>query len=67
MKCIEGNTTQAKVAEEVGTSASYVRRVINDGDKVMNKTFVSIMEALGYDVELHYVNREVANISNLSQ
>lgn len=67
MKCIEGNTTQAKVAEEVGTSASYVRRVINDGDKVMNKTFVSIMEALGYDVELHYVKREVANISNLSQ
>lgn len=67
MKCIEGNTTQAKVAKEVGTSASYVRRVINDGDKVMNKTFVSIMEALGYDVELHYVKREVANISNLSQ
>lgn len=67
MKCIEGNTTQAKVAEKVGTSASYVRRVINDGDKVMNKTFVSIMEALGYDVELHYVKREVANISNLSQ
>lgn len=28
----------------------------------MNKTFVSIMEALGYDVELHYVKREVANI-----
>jgi len=67
VKCIEGNTTQAKVAEKVGTSASYVRRVINDGDKVMNKTFVSIMEALGYDVELHYVKREVANISNLSQ
>ena len=62
MKCIEGNTTQAKVAEEVGTSASYVSRVINGGDKVVNKTFVSIMEALGYDVELHYVKREVANI-----
>ena len=62
MKCIEGNTTQAKVAEEVGTLASYVSRVINCGDKVVNKTFVSIMEALGYDVELHYVKREVANI-----
>ena len=59
MKCIEGNTTQAKVAEEVGTLASYVSRVINGGDKVVNKTFVSIMEALGYDVELHYVKREV--------
>ena len=62
VKCIEGNTTQAKVAEEVGTSASYVSRVINGGDKVVNKTFVSIMEALGYDVELHYVKRQVANI-----
>ncbi len=50
------------MAEEVGTSASYVSRVINGGDKVVNKTFVSIMEALGYDVELHYVKREVANI-----
>ena len=49
VKCIEGNTTQAKVAEEVGTSASYVSRVINGGDKVVNKTFVSIMEALGYN------------------
>ena len=62
MKCIEGNTTQAKVAEEVGTLASYVSRVINGWNKVVNKTFVSIMEALGYDVELHYVKREVANI-----
>lgn len=62
IKCIEGNTTQAKVAEEVGTSASYVSRIINSGDKVVNKTFVSIMEALGYDVELTYVKREVSAV-----
>ena len=62
IKCSEGNTTQAKVAEEVGTSASYVSRIINSGDKVVNKTFVSIMEALGYDVELTYVKREVSAV-----
>lgn len=57
-KCIEGNTTQAKVAEIVGTTPSYVSRIVNGGDKVVNKTFVSMMEALGYDVELTYVKRE---------
>lgn len=58
VKCIDDNTTQAKVAEKVGTSASYLSRVINRVDKVVNKTFVSIMEALGYDIELHYVKRD---------
>jgi len=57
VKCIEEDTTQAKVAEIVGTTPSYVSRIINGGDKVVNKTFISIMEALGYDVELTYVKR----------
>lgn len=56
-KCIEENVTQREVAEIVGTTPSYVSRIINGGDKVVNKTFVSIMEALGYDVELTYVKR----------
>lgn len=58
VKCIESNTTQAKVAEIVGTTPSYVSRIVNGGDKVVNKTFVSMMEALGYDVELTYVKRQ---------
>ncbi len=29
VKCIEENTTQAKVAEAIGTSAQYVSRLIN--------------------------------------
>ena len=57
VKCIEENTTQAKVAELVGTTPSYVSRIVNGGDKVVNKTFVSMMEALGYDVELTYKKR----------
>lgn len=49
---------QSKIAEEIGTSAPYVSRIVNSGDKVLNKTFVQIMESLGYDVELTYVKRE---------
>ena len=58
VKCIEENTTQAKIAELVGTTPSYVSRIVNAGDKVVNKTFVSMMEALGYDVVLTYVKKE---------
>lgn len=60
-KCIERNTTQAKVAEIVGTTPSYVSRIVNDGDKVVNKTFVSMMETLGYDVRLVYEQRGTEN------
>ena len=58
VKCIEESTTQAKVAEIVGTTPSYVSRIVNGGDKVVNRTFLAMMEALGYDVELIYVKRE---------
>lgn len=58
VKCIEGNVTQAKLAEEIGTSAPYVSRLIRNNDKIVNQTFLQLMEKLGYDVELTYVKRE---------
>ena len=58
MKCIEGETTQVQLAEEIGTTKSYVNRIIKKSDTVVNKTFVQMMEALGYDIELTYVKRE---------
>ena len=58
VKCIEGNTKQSKVAEIVVTTPSYVSRIVNGGDNVVNKTFIPMMESLGYDVELTYVKRE---------
>lgn len=57
IKCIENGTTQAKVAEEIETTKSYVNRIIKKNDGVVNKTFVQIMESLGYDIELVYVKR----------
>ena len=49
--------TQAKLAEEIDTTKAYVNRVIKKHDSVVNNTFVRMMEALGYDIELHYVKR----------
>jgi len=57
VKCIDGDVTQAKLAEEIGTSAPYVSRLIRNNEKIVNKTFLQLMEKLGYDVELTYVKR----------
>ena len=37
--------------------ASYVNKLIKRDEGVVNKTFVKMLEALGYDIELHYVKR----------
>ena len=58
IKCLEGDTTQEKLAEAVGTSAPYVSRLINNQEKIVNKTYIAMLENLGYDIELHYVKRE---------
>ena len=58
VKCIENGLTQAQLAEEIGTTGQYVNRIIKKQDGVVNKTFVQMMEALGYDIELTYVKRE---------
>lgn len=57
VKCVEEQTTQAELAEKVGTSPSYVNRLIKSPEKIVNKTFVQTMEQLGYDIELTYVKR----------
>jgi plasmid maintenance system antidote protein VapI len=56
--CIEGDVTQAKLADEIGTSAPYLSRLIRNNEKIVNKTFFQLMEKLGYDVQLTYIKRE---------
>ena len=58
IKCLEEGTTQAELAEAVGTSAPYVSRLINNQEKIVNKTYIAMLEKLGYDIELNYVKRE---------
>ncbi len=56
-RCIEKKIVQAQLAEDIGTSGTYVSRLIKHPEKIVNKTFIAIMEQLGYDVELTYVKR----------
>ncbi|MEG1393935.1 MAG: helix-turn-helix transcriptional regulator [Christensenellaceae bacterium] len=58
VKCIKAALTQEQVAEKIGTTGQYLNRVIKKKDGFLNKTFVQIMEKLGYDIELTYVKRE---------
>ena len=57
VKCIEKGITQAQLAEKVGTTSSYVNRIIKGGD-VVNNTFVQMMDRLGYNIELTYVEKD---------
>ena len=59
VKCIENATSQAKLASVVGTSPSYVNRLIQNPVRIVNKTFVSMMEKLGYDIEISYIKRDL--------
>ena len=53
----EEGITQTKVAEMIGVSFPYVNRIIRGREQIVNKTFVKMLDELGYDVELTYVKR----------
>ena len=55
---MQNRTTQEQIAKAVGTTGQYVNRVIHKEDGLINRTFINIMEALGYDIKLTYVPRE---------
>lgn len=58
IKCVESGMSQQKLADIIGTTGQYVNRVTKKKDGIINKTFVEMMEALGYDIEMTYVRRE---------
>ena len=51
---IEDGITQTEIAEKVGVSLPYVNRIIRGREQIVNKTFLKILDELGYDVELTY-------------
>lgn len=59
VKCIENKITQAQLAETIGTTGQYVNRIIKKKDGIVNKTFIQMLESLGYDIELTYIKREI--------
>lgn len=58
VKCVEQGVTQQTIAEKIGTTGQYVNRIVKKKDGIMNKTFVEIMEALGYNIEITYIPKE---------
>ena len=59
VKCLEERMTQAQLAKMVGTSASYISRLINKKNSIVNKTFVEMLEKLGYDIQITYVKKDL--------
>ena len=55
----EEGITQTKVAEMIGVSLPYVNRIIRGREQIVNKTFVKMLDELGYDVELVYKKKQV--------
>ena len=51
---IEDGIIQTEIAEKVGVSLPYVNRIIRGREQIVNKTFIKILDELGYDVELTY-------------
>jgi transcriptional regulator with XRE-family HTH domain len=58
VKCLESNMTQQQLGEKIGTTGQYVNRIIKKKGGIVNRTFVEMLEALGYDIELTYVRRK---------
>lgn len=54
----EDQVTQTSVAERAGASVPYVNRIVHGKEPIMSKTFVKILDELGYDVELTYIRRK---------
>ncbi len=54
----EEGTTQKELAGQISVSLPYVNRITRGREQLVNKTFLKMLDELGYDVELTYVKRE---------
>ena len=53
-KLEEEGITQKEFAGQIGVSLPYVNRITRGREQLVNKTFLKMMDELGYDVELTY-------------
>ena len=63
MRLIESGQTQKEIAEMLGVTLSYVNRITKGRERIVNKTFVKMMDELGYDVELTYKRKTEEKIA----
>lgn len=59
MKCLEEDMTQQQLGEAIGSTGQYVNRVMKKKEGIVNKTFVEMVDALGYDITLTYTRKRV--------
>ena len=57
-RCIEGGRSQTEIADKIDVSIPYVNRITKGREQIVNKTFIKIMDELGYDVELVYKKKQ---------
>ncbi len=57
-KLIEAGLTQKEIAEQIGVSLAYMNRITKGREQIVNKTFVKMMDELGYDVRLTFEKQE---------
>ena len=63
MRLIESGQTQKEIAEKLGVTLSYVNRITRGREQIVNKTFIKILDELGYDVELTYKRKTEEKIA----
>ena len=63
MRLIESGQTQKEIAEKLGVTLSYVNRITKGREQIVNKTFIKILDELGYDVELTYKRKTEEKIA----
>ena len=68
VKCVQAGMVQRTLAQKLGLTSQYINHIIKKKDGLVNKTFVSMMEGLGYDVELRYgpISERTLHIENQS-
>lgn len=57
-KCLDIDITQAELAKRLDKSAQTINKIVKKGDGLINTTFIDIMEELGFDIELNYIERK---------
>lgn len=58
VKLLEAGKTQQQLGVEIGTTGQYINRVLKKNGRIVNDTFVKMMDALGYNIVLTYEKKD---------
>lgn len=58
LKCIDLNINQVELGKKIHTTGQYVNRITKGRVTLINKTFIDMFEAMGYDIEINYIKKK---------